>query len=44
MENHEIAKVIKEIVVDQYGKELQDRDWYRALGELIDKLEGLEND
>tara|TARA_Y100001951_G_scaffold95781_1_gene93647 strand:+ start:325 stop:456 length:132 start_codon:yes stop_codon:yes gene_type:complete len=42
MENQEIARAIKEIAVDQYGKDVQDRDWYRALGELIDKLEGKE--
>ena len=39
MTHQEIADQLKDIVVEQYGKEPEDRDWYVAIGELIDELE-----
>tara|TARA_R100000781_G_scaffold30140_2_gene22112 strand:+ start:1274 stop:1414 length:141 start_codon:yes stop_codon:yes gene_type:complete len=35
----EIANTIKEIVVDEYEKDPQDRDWFAVFGDLIDQLE-----
>jgi hypothetical protein len=37
----QIADRIKEIVVDQYENDPEDRQWYSALGDLIDELEGV---
>tara|TARA_R110000744_G_scaffold210064_2_gene329115 strand:+ start:218 stop:349 length:132 start_codon:yes stop_codon:yes gene_type:complete len=42
MTNQEIADQLKEIVVNQYSKEPEDRDWYAELGDLIDTLENTE--
>jgi hypothetical protein len=39
MTYQEIADQLKDIVVKQYSKEPEDRDWYVAIGELIDELE-----
>jgi len=35
----EIADTLKDIVVTQYEKDFQDRDWSAVLGDLIDHLE-----
>jgi hypothetical protein len=39
MTYQEIADQLKDIVVEQYAKQPEDRDWYVAIGELIDELE-----
>lgn len=36
----EVAAWLKDIVVDQYAKDPEDRDWYAKIGEVIDRLEG----
>ena len=37
----QIADRIKEIVVDQYENDPEDRQWHSAFGDLIDELEGV---
>ena len=39
--NQLIANVIKEILVDEYAKNPEDRDWTNVFGNLIDDLEGV---
>lgn len=42
MTKQQIADRLKEITVNEYEKDLEDRDWFGAIGELIDELEGWE--
>jgi len=42
--HQEIADKLKEITVNEYEKEPKDRDWYYALGQLIDELECIEGE
>lgn len=34
-----IALWLKQIVVDEYAKDPEDRDWYAQIGKVIDRLE-----
>lgn len=40
MTKQQIADRLKEITVNEYEKDPQDRDWFGSIGELIDELEG----
>ena len=40
MTHQEIADRLKEIVVNECGKTVGARDWFRVIGTLIDELEG----
>jgi hypothetical protein len=39
MTKEDIIMHIKHIVVEQYEKDPEQRDWYAAFGALIDKIE-----
>lgn len=39
MTPQEIADRLKEIVVNEYDKDSNDRDWFSVIGTLIDELE-----
>ena len=40
MTKQQIADRLKELTVNEYEKDPEDRDWFGAIGELIDELEG----
>jgi hypothetical protein len=40
MTKQQIADRLKELTVNEYEKDPKDRDWFGAIGELIDELEG----
>ena len=40
MTHQDIADKLKEIVVNEFEKDVSDRDWFNVIGTLIDELEG----